>query len=318
MFQTRPLAASTLLVCSLIIPAFGESTVIYKTGFEKSEGYDPNFTLMGQRGWVGEGTGGNGLVTSIPQLGQQAYIGFFPPAGTNQATTIYSPLNFTPPNSVQLVKFSVLAQIFVSTAGGDDEFRWAVYNIKGDRLFSIDFFTGSQRIYYELQDRTLIDTGWNFGFATGSDDGIYTLEIWMDFARNSWTALLNGAVLANAQKIAQQPDTTLNLGDVDVVWAIDNTQAVGNNEMLFDDYAITAETLSAAPSVLEPRGPNGHGNFEFTLYTQPGVKYSVDATENFQQWFSLNEFVSTQSTYIFEDTTSQGRLRKFYRLREIP
>jgi len=266
---------------------------------------------------VGDGTGGNGLVESIPDMGQQAYIGFFPPTDTKQTTTVYSPLNFTPATSAKIVKFSVVLQFYASTAGGDDEFRWAVYNNNVDRLFSIDFFTDTQRIYYELQDRNLVDSGWNFGFATGPDDGIYTLEIWMDFARNSWSAFLSGAILVNAQPIAQQTATSLTLGDIDAVWSIDNIQSVGNNEMLFDDYTVTTESVTAVPSMLEALGMNSRRNFEFNLFTQPGVKYSVDVTDNFQQWFSLNEFVSTQSPAIFEDTTSSSHSKGFYRLRQL-
>src|SRR3954464_2101950 len=102
MKKKRLLFLAALLVCSVSI-RFTDGAVIYQTSFEKSEGYDLTLNLVGQRGWVGDGTGGNGLVESIPDMGQQAYIGFFPPTDTKQTTTVYSPLNFTPATSAKIV-----------------------------------------------------------------------------------------------------------------------------------------------------------------------------------------------------------------------
>jgi len=50
-----------LLVFLLPGDSFAASTTIYSTGFEESEGYNPHFSLVGQQGWRGEGSGGNGL-----------------------------------------------------------------------------------------------------------------------------------------------------------------------------------------------------------------------------------------------------------------
>lgn len=311
------IAASFCLLLCTVWTALAQSTILYKTGFESAEGYDLQFTLAGQRGWTGEGTGGNGLLLGPPEMGQQAYIGRFAPLDTNQATSVWTPIRFTPPASSNIVKFSVALQFFQSTAGGDDEFRWAVYNVNGDRLFSIDFFTRTQAIYFELQDRQLVNTGATFSFADAAESGLYDLEVWMDFGRNSWSAFLNGFVLASAEKIAQQTTTALNLGDIDAVWAIDNIRLPGNNYMTFDNYTVTAEKLSSIPVLLESRGPNQSGNIEFLIYTQPGQKYSVDVTTDFLQWFSLAEFVATQGSSLFEDTTSPNYRYGFYRVRQL-
>src|SRR4029079_12084691 len=38
------------------------AALLYQTGFDVSEGYDANLDLVGQNGWVGEGSGGNGIL----------------------------------------------------------------------------------------------------------------------------------------------------------------------------------------------------------------------------------------------------------------
>ena len=44
------------------LSSFGQSTVLYKTSFEKTEGFDNAYTLGGQLKWRGDGSGGNGLL----------------------------------------------------------------------------------------------------------------------------------------------------------------------------------------------------------------------------------------------------------------
>jgi len=305
-----------LALCSAV-PVLGASTFLYQTKFEQAEGYDPRFTLAGQRGWVGAGTGGSGLLDAIPDYGQSAYIGFHPPTDTNEATSVWSPVNFNPPPTAQIVKFSVLFQINPSATGGSDEFRWAVYNRPGDRLFSIDFFTKTRRIYYELQDRVLQDTGWEFALAATPSTGLYELDLWLDFGRNTWSAFLNGYMLVHGQKIATLPNIELNLGDVDAVWAVADIRSPGNNYMVFDNYEITSESASSIPALLESLGKNQAGHQEFRIYTQPGVRYSVDVTADLRQWFSLAEFTSAETMSVFEDTTSKEYPVGFYRVRGL-
>jgi hypothetical protein len=139
----------------------------------------------------------------------------------------------------------------------------------------------------------------------------------MDFGRNSWTALLNDLVLANGQPIATNSATARNLGDVDAVWFINNSNGVGNNFMLFDDYRITAEPLRAIPALLEPIGRTTEGYFRFYVHGQPDVRYSVDVTTDFERWDSLGEYVDPEGTFLFEDDTAVDFPYGFYRLREI-
>lgn len=290
-----------------------QTTVLYETKFELSEGYDPQLDLAGQRGWLIDGSGGNGLLNEFfPGFGQQAYIGFTPPAA-GTVTSVWRPVNFNPvPAGNPIVHFSTKMQVVQSTQGGDDDFRWSVYNSAGNRLFGLSFETGTQEIWFQNEDLVFRPTGWSFDF-----DGTYDLHIWMDFQRNSWTALLNDLVLVNSQPIATNTATARDLGDVDAVWFINNSNGVGNNFMLFDNYRVTAETLKAIPAILEPIGPTTEGYFRFYIHGQPNVRYSVDVTTDFEQWDSLGEFSDPDGTFVFEDTTAIDFPRGFYRLREI-
>jgi hypothetical protein len=289
-----------------------QSTVLYETQFEAAEGYNRDLDLAGQRGWVMEGSGGNGLLDEYFEgFGQQAYIGFTPPE-SGVVTALWRPVNFTPPASNSIVTFSVKMQVVQSTTGGDDDFRWAVYNSEGDRLFGINFETATQEIWFQNEDLEFQSTGWSFDF-----EGTYDLQVWMDFTRNSWTALLNDIVLVNGQPISTTNTTPLNLGDVDAVWFINNASGVGNNYMLFDNYRITAENLKAIPGRLEPTGRTPEGYFRFMIHGQPDVRYAVEVTTDFEEWFTLGEYSDPNGTFLFEDDTAGEFQYGFYRLRAL-
>ena len=53
------------LTLGVLLTALGQAQVLYETGFEPDEGYDMQFTLAGQGGWLAEGTGGSGLVKKL-------------------------------------------------------------------------------------------------------------------------------------------------------------------------------------------------------------------------------------------------------------
>ena len=304
---------ATVVLCS-VGSLFAQSTVLFETDFEPSEGYDPQKDLAGQRGWVLQGSGGNGLLQDIfPGFGQQAYIGFQPPTDTNTFTSVWRPVDFDPiPANQPLVRAAVTLQLFPSTAGTQDDFRWSVYNNAGNRLFSIDFETSTRNISYILQDGNFAATGFSFDF-----EGNYDLVIWMDFKRNLWTAFLNDIVLVNSQPLASD-NSPLTFGDLDAVWYIRGAPSeAGDNYMAFDNYRISAEAVSSIPGGLEVQGINTNGFFTFTAFGEKGLKYSIDVTTDFVEWFSLGEFVNSDGSFVFEDTTSKGFSRGFYRLREV-
>src|SRR5436190_16122453 len=69
------------------------TTNIFSTQFEATEGYRTTTNLVGQNGWLGFGSGGNGLVTNyLEGYGQQAFIGFFPPDQGDDQLSIWRPI----------------------------------------------------------------------------------------------------------------------------------------------------------------------------------------------------------------------------------
>lgn len=298
--------------CCVLLTAHAQSTVLYQTSFDAAEGYDRTRDLAGQRGWLIDGTGGNGLLDEwFSGFGQQAYIGFTPPT-EGAVTTVWHPVGYNPPpSSNQIVRFSVVMEIVQSTAGGDDDFRWSVYNTAGDRLFGISFETRTGEVWYQNEDLQFRSTDWTFAFG-----GTYDFEIWMDFAKNSWTARLNDIVLANAQPISTT-NTARNLGDVDAVWFINNTAGVGNNFMVFDNYRVTSESLPAIPAFLEALGRTTEGFYRFYVHGQKGVRYGIEYSTDLRNWTPHGEFQNEVGTFLFEDDRTGTDRYRFYRVREI-
>jgi hypothetical protein len=292
---------------------WAQTTVLYETNFEPYQGYDTTKDLIGQRGWVGTGTGGTGLIDGqFIGFGQQAYVGFSPPSDTNSTATYY-PVNFDPAAAGNpLVRFSVKFQVLPSTKGSQDIFRWSIYNIPGNRLFSLELAASTGEIGYVLEDNKSVPTGSSIGF-----DGYYDLDVWMDFRRNYWSAFLNDYLLINSLPITQN-NSALNFGDADALWGY-NAIPPGDNFMAFDNYRVTAESLSAIPGFVEAKGVT-NGLFNLTAYGEIGVKYAVDVTRDFAQWLTLGQYDNDnpQGTFDFEDSTSKPFDRNFYRLRPVP
>ena len=297
-------------LCALCPAGLAQTTLFY-TQFEQAEGYDPAFTLGGQQGWESFGSGGNGLLDNyIEGYGQQAYIGIFPPLQIEDFASVWRPVNYRPvPDGANIVRFSVLLDFEPSTAGGQDDFRWSFYNAQGIRLFSIDFETSTTRISSILDDEEFRDTGWTFAF-----DGLYDLIVWLDLARNQWTATLNDVVIINSQPITTL-DSELTFGDADAVWFIRNPDDPGDNYMLFDEYLVVAETYTEIPPSLEAVGMSEEGNFLFYIHGQAGLDYSVEVSSDLKSWISLGNFLAPEGgTFLFEDTTSNQFPHGFYRV----
>src|SRR6185369_14906339 len=101
------------------------------------------------------------------------------PGDTNSTAAFY-PVNFDPATAGNpLVKFSVKFQVLPSTKGSEDIFRWSIYNIPGNRLFSLELAASTGDIGYVLEDNKSVASGSSVGF-----DGYYDLDVWMDFRRN--------------------------------------------------------------------------------------------------------------------------------------
>lgn len=288
--------------------------VIYQTGFEADQGFDPEFTITGQDDWQAFGDGGNGLVDEFfDGQGQQAFIGLFPPE-SEEPIEFFSLLRLVNidqfPDDSPLVKFTVTMEIVDSTNNERDNFRWSIYNIKGDRLFSVDFDNETKAISYALDDdKGLIATEFTFDHL-----GNYDLDITMNFQRNTWCASLNGSVVINAQPLTTK-DAELTLSDIDAVWAIFKPESPGDNYMLFDNYTITRERLPSIPPKVETQGILPGGKFVLRVFGEPDTDYRIEATSDFEHWTPIKSGTTstTDGSFDFVDEESGNYVSRFYR-----
>jgi hypothetical protein len=309
-----------LLILSLVLCGWSsEATVsIYSTGFEVSEGYDGNFDLLGQNGWVGTGVPNwNGVVSNyVAGLGQQAYVGFYQTNPSVNYLSIYRPLNYYPLSSNSpAVTFSALVSVWDSTTanGHYDDFYWSVYNAQGSRLFTVNFDNNTpQQIYYALDgtNNTLVATDESFASFTP-----YVMSITMNFASNTWNAVIGGALV-----ISNKPITTagaaLTLGRIAAEWQIRTPGAPGDNFMVFDNYQITAEITPPLPPQLLILG-RSNGSTSLRLTGQSNYQFSIDASTNLSFWIALKTNVTTAGYFDYADSGAAGLGSRFYRARWV-
>lgn len=294
--------------------------VLFQTGFEAFEGYAAGKDLVGadgkgQNGWVAYVYAGNGILAEpVPGFnGQYAYIGF---AAANQPDpfNIWRPVNLVPrTGSPAVVTFKVSFEIVDSTTHAPyfDDFRWSVYTVEGSRLLTLDFNNEDRLVYYALDDgKPFVGTG--FSFANGEP---YDLELAMDFARNAWTARINGAVVANAKPLTTQTSVKPNLGDVDAVWALRNPAHPGDNYMIFDDYSVEALAVSDIPPTLAARGLASDGSGLVDVLGEPGVTYAVEASSDLSTWVTVGRPVAASADGVahFSDPGTKEMKARFYR-----
>ena len=297
---------------------FAAPTNVFFTNFDTN--YSTTLDLAGQNSWFKYGSGGNGIVSNFfTGQKQQAYVGFSPPETGDDALYLLRPINFNPVAAgLPIVTFSVQLRIAdsSSTNGNYDYFRWSVYNMQSNRLFSIEFDNYELYVNYEL-------SGTNELFLPDvpfSNTNIYSLTVTMNFASNRWSALLGNVPIATNQPITTT-GAQLSLGDIDAVWLVYDPDAPGDNYMLFDNYRITAEALSVPPvppaqMQFIDRTPQGWALLHVT--GQEGSRWSVDATTNFVNWIALKTNTIADGYFEHRDTTAPPFSRRFYRARLVP
>lgn len=314
----RPPLARALFPAALLLALTCSATAqtnVFFTQFEAAQGYNTNSTLVGQNGWVGEGSGGNGLLSEfIPGQGQQAYIGFYPPVANDNYLAVWRPINFDAlAANLPIVRFSVLMSLEDSFDGGWDYFRWSVYNREGNRLFSVEFDNYYLDVAYQLDgENDLVITPLTY---TNAEP--YTLTLTMNFASNRWSASLDHRLITTNQPITTV-NAPLNLGDVDAVWIVDNPQAPGDNYMLFDNYQVTAESPVPPRPQLQLLGRSVAGETWLRLTGQSGARFSIDASTNLQAWTPLKTNVLSDGAFDYVDTAAPGFACRFYRARWVP
>ena len=280
--------------------------MIYQTGFEAAEGYRTNLTLAGQKGWLKDGSGGNGVLSGyFPGKGQQAYVGLTPPATNDDVLFLYQPLNKT----LSHVQFSVTMAVVDSNNTYYDDFYWSIYNQQVDNLVALDFDNYYQEVFYWL-DGTNSRTSSGLYFTNGVP---YSLTMDLDFASNRWSATFNGQLLAT-----NQPLTTigaaLDLGDIDAAWIVYDPTAPGNNYMVFDDYLVTA---TLPPPQLQVLGTVG-GVPALRLSGEPNNTFVLESSTNLSAWTSLKTNPTTGGYFDYIDNSATNLPARFYRGRWLP
>lgn len=290
-------------------------SVLFSTGFELDEEYEAGIQLSSQNGWLSYGSGGNGVVTNFFEgYGQQGYVGFNPPAPKDNFLNLWNPIGLATVSSNEpIVRFYVLMQIADSTNGQYDDFRWSVYNTDQHRLFSLDFDNSTLEISYGLDDEMgFVPSGLSF-----DNDGFYDLVVTMDFAQNTWSALMNDVSLVTSQPITTT-GATLNIGDIDAVWAIRKQGFPGDNYMLFDEYEIISSSRGAMQPRLEHLG-FFDGVSWVRLYGEEGVNYTIEWSSNLTDWEPLFEVLGPVGGVLdLEDPDAKLFTHGFYRVRQIP
>ena len=136
----------------------------------------------------------------------------------------------------------------------------------------------------------------------------------MNFADNLWSAWL-----ADVQIVNSEPMTTkglaLNLGDIDAVWVNYTLGKPGDNFMVFDNYAVTAEPY---PFRLDPVGRLSNGTFLLRLTGEAERQYAIEVSEDLRSWSLLKtKTVDADGTVIVDDPAASDYDRSFYRARLV-
>ena len=310
-----------LLLFAILLPA-GAATPEYEiretvlaTGFEASEGFDPELSLAGQNGWILYGDGGNGLGSFYEEGEMQAYIGYNPPLTEENEgfASLYHPfaLNEFPENA-PIVTFRVSMEIVDSTNGERDIFGWTFYNLEEEPapLFSLQFDNETKLILYALGHKgEPVSTGFTYEHET-----LYDLVVRVDFSRNSWTANMGESVIARDLPVAGK-GTDLSLSSVDAFWHIFTLESPGDNFMIFDDYSITREGPRSPAPRIRIQGLLPGGQSVLSLRGEPGASYHLEASLDLRNWIRIHTGVLSPEggEDSFVDTNAPLVPTRFYR-----
>jgi len=313
---TRRTIAACWLAVSLGLAnatALGQARTVYYSGFEPGQDYDAEFTLIDQDDWQGEGTGGNGLVEDdFEGLGQQGYIGYWPPEEDGEAfTSLWRPVEGLDPEETK-VTFTVLMMIVDSTNDQSDDFRWAVYNSEVQRLVTLDFDNETRNINYALDDNIFLPTGYSF-----EHEALYELKFVMDFAANMWTVFVGDQAIVNDKKLTTT-GASLTFGDLGPLWVYRKPETPGNNYMVFDEYKITVETSDEpikTPPTLAWTGWMDDGRAMLQMGGDAATDYTVEVSDDLKTWTPLETAKPGDTGKEITDADALDYEQRFYRAR---
>ena len=295
--------------------ALGQERTVYYTGFESEQDYDVEFTLIDQDGWLGEGNGGNGLMDNyFEDMGQQAYIGYWPPEeATETFTSLWRSVEGISPEETRIT-VTMLMMIIDSTNDQRDDFRWTLYNDNVHRLITLDFDNETRNINYALDDDIFLPTGYSF-----EHEALYDLKFVIDFAANTWTVSVGDEVLVSANKLTTT-GLSLTFGDLGPSWVYRKPETPGDNYMVFDDYQITVETSDSAPKARPTLAWGGwadDGRAMLQLGGDAMTDYTVEVSNDLKNWTVLLTAKPGDTWKEIADADAPDYEQRFYRARSM-
>lgn len=320
------LLAAVALIAATRVQTQASTTagrVLFETGFERFEGYDPELDLVdalgrGQNGWTSVGHGGNGLLAQALAgfQGQYAYLGYQGPTNASVSVNLFRPIRLVPDtNAAPVVVFQVTFSLRDDTPSPAtaDDFRWSVYTPDDHRLITLDCHGPDQSINYALDDgKGFIGTGFQFEYGA-----VYELQISMSFGRNRWSATLNGTTVVYELPLTTGTRTP-SLGSVDAVWAAHPRGTWDDNYMLFDDYRIVAYPPDAVAPLMELAGIDPQGKALLKVWGEPGVRYRIQSSNDLKVWIDRDTVTATAPDGLATWTDTQPTATRYYQAVALP
>jgi hypothetical protein len=322
-FLLTALAAFLLTSVSLLTPA-SEAGTLYSTQFEE-------FTVGNNRwggsfGWLSTNTSGGvqGImqdpVADLP-LGRTAYLGYASP--TNTLTLVHRPVNHDPvATGYPEVQFDCLLGVQDSTNSKRDRFHISFYNMSGYLLASLIFDNTTGKVLTD--DAVLVrDTG--IAFLRGDQilgiAALQTLTVGIHFAKNEWSAELDGIPLFRQKFTSSQ--AAKNLGPIAAEWRI----AGGSPGQSGDNWLLVADWLVASippePFAIESLSKLPNAGAQLGWRVHPGFDYQVQFSADLTSWSNIlpgSHFAGNKTTGLlsYADPSSPAPSQRYYRVQRTP
>ncbi len=303
---------------------------IYFTDFEDAQAGDDN--LAGYDNWNASpiNRGSHGIDSeAVPGLGKSAFIGYNSPGNSRTSAIVLRSIPHDPLTTGEPI-IRLVAAVGLNDSENDSPFG-------GDPARNNFFIT-----FFNSSGQTLASLNYNNteeAFGLWRDDGINTydteeefirnevqiLVIEIDLVGNTWSVDLGGFQIFRDQPFTAKNGVDIDLGGTAITWQRNQGNSWGNNWMLFDDWAVYADTskLVIAEKNLSINSVNrsANGNVTIRWNAQPGFLYQVEYSDDMQNWQSnlpdsLVEESSAQETSYTDNTTDQSRLRG-YRIKRL-
>lgn len=296
---------------------------LYFTDFEDAPSGDDE--LVGYDDWNGtsNGRGAHGIEPeAVEGLGQSAFIGYNSPGGNTDTVTVLRQIRHDPDRTGEhIVRLEAVVGINDSDEGNDDpqrdSFFISFFNSNGTNLASLTYNNTETSFGLWREDgRDKYDTGEEF-----IRNEVQILAAEVDFKNNTWSVDLSGFQIFEDAPFTKR-NTRLDLGGIAIVWQRTSNSGWGNNWMLFDDWAVYADTkkltITEDPFKIRSiiRQPNGKNTISWKM--QPGFNYQVQYSDNLSAWKSNlpGSLLSTEEEQItnFTDNSNTVKRTRQYRV----